>query len=101
MKTEKELNRDILQVTMKIGEMFPELSKYIEEMPVTISETDNSAAIIKNLEDYYNSLNVLLKSYSINHLGEITHKERKKTILLIEDTVEILEKLTEFLLFEG
>jgi len=101
MKTEKELNRDILQVTMKIEEMFPELSKYIEEMPVTISETDSNATSIKNLEDYYNSLNVLLKSYSINHLGKIAFKEQKKTILLIEDTADILENLTEFLLLEG
>jgi CheY-like chemotaxis protein len=101
MKTEKELNRDILQVTMKIEEMFPELSKYIEEMPVTISETESNATSIKNLEDYYNSLSVLMKSYSINHLGEIAFKEQKKTILLIEDTADILENLTEFLMLEG
>ena len=36
MKTEKELNADILKKTLMIQEKFPELSKYIEEMPITI-----------------------------------------------------------------
>jgi CheY-like chemotaxis protein len=101
MKTETELNRDILQVTMQIEEMFPELSKYLGEMPVSLSYNDSYEASINNLEDYYNSLNVLLKSYSITHLEKISPEEPQKTILLIEDTAEILENLTEFLMLEG
>ena len=34
MKTAKELNTDILNMTMKIQETHPELSKFISEMPV-------------------------------------------------------------------
>ena len=42
MKTEAELNADILKVTMTIKDEYPELSKYISEMPVTVpNETPN------------------------------------------------------------
>jgi hypothetical protein len=39
MKTKAELNYDILKITNDIANTFPELSKYIEEMPVKISYT--------------------------------------------------------------
>ena len=41
MKTEKQLNSEILEITMKIQDQFPELSKYIAEMPITIPKTVN------------------------------------------------------------
>jgi hypothetical protein len=40
------------------------LSKYLEEMPVTIPDTKNPEMNIKTLQDYYNSLESLLKKYS-------------------------------------
>lgn len=67
MKTEKELNNDILEITMKIKEQFPELSKYVIEMPVTIPNTDNPEINSKALRDYYDSLEILLKDYIENH----------------------------------
>lgn len=67
MKTEKELNSDILKITMAIQERFPELTKFIAEMPVTIPDTENPEINIKNLTDYYNSLEALLKKYDNNH----------------------------------
>ncbi len=67
MKTEKELNSDILEITIKIKGQFPELSKYILEMPVTIPNTDNPEINRKALRDYYDSLDVLLKDYIENH----------------------------------
>ncbi len=72
MKTEKELNDDILKITMLIDEKFPELSKYIAEMPVTIPNVVTPEINIKILQDYYNSLAILLKDYDENH--GITHK---------------------------
>ena len=66
MKTEKELNSDILKLTMTIQDKFPELTKYIAEMPVTIPDTENPEINIKILKDYYNSLEALLKKYDIN-----------------------------------
>jgi hypothetical protein len=66
MKTEKELNAAILQKTLMIQEKFPELSKYIEEMPITIP-TSNPEITIKNLTSYYNSLDNLMEKYAENH----------------------------------
>jgi hypothetical protein len=67
MKTEQQLNRDILKVTMAISEKFPELSKYIGEMTVTIPDTVDPEISIKNLQDYHESLEGLLKKYTKNH----------------------------------
>jgi hypothetical protein len=70
MKTEKELNDDILKITMTIKESFPELSKYIEEMPITIPNNSNPQINLKTLKDYYDSLDNLMKKYATNHLLE-------------------------------
>lgn len=67
MKSEKELNTAILDITIKIKEQFPELSKYITEMPVTIPNMENPEINRKALEDYYNSLRIVLKDYVKNH----------------------------------
>jgi hypothetical protein len=67
MKTENELNKDILMITMAIEEKCPELSKYIGEMTVETGDTSSPGGIIKNLMDYYDSLDTLLKRYTIHH----------------------------------
>ncbi|MFV8373271.1 hypothetical protein [Flavobacterium sp. LB2P74] len=67
MKTEKELNDAILKITMKIRNEYPELSKYLSEMPITIPEISNPEINIKTLSDYYESLENILKKYSPNH----------------------------------
>ncbi len=67
MKTEKQLNAEILEMTMKIQEQFPELSKYIAEMPVTIPNATSPEINIKALQDYYDSLAIMLKDYAVNH----------------------------------
>jgi hypothetical protein len=67
MKTEKELNEAILKITLRIHNTFPELSKYIEEMPITIPNVANPEIKIKQLTDYYNSLNNLIEKYMDNH----------------------------------
>lgn len=66
MKTEKDLEDDILQITMKIKEQYPELSKYILEMPVTIPDMKNPEMSRKVLQDYYNSLEIFLQDYINN-----------------------------------
>ncbi len=69
MKTAKELNKDIVSITMKIAKDFPELSKYIGEMPVSLNDTDESKISIESLQEYYDSLNALLKKYASNSDG--------------------------------
>ncbi len=66
MKTEKELNSAILEITKKIKEQFPELSKYILEMPITIPNVENPKMDCELLQDYHDSLEVLLKDYVEN-----------------------------------
>jgi hypothetical protein len=67
MKTEEELNADILKITTIIRDKYPELSKYISEMPITIPNEKNPEINIKNLQDYYNSLSEILKKYAPTH----------------------------------
>ncbi len=67
MKTIDELNIDILKITLTIQSRFPELSKYISEMPVTIPNEPSPEIETKILIDYLNSLNELLLSYTKNH----------------------------------
>ena len=67
METEKELNTKILKITMTIKEKYPELSKYIEEMQVTIPDEKNPEISIKNLKIYYDSLSSMLNNYILEH----------------------------------
>jgi len=66
MKTVKELDADILKITMEIKEKYPELSNYILEMPVTIPNVENPEMNRKVLNDYYDSLAILLIDYVQN-----------------------------------
>ena len=67
MKTIDELNNDILKITLTIHSKYPELSKYLSEMPVTIPNELSPEIEAKTLTDYLNSLNELLLSYIKNH----------------------------------
>ena len=68
MKTKEELGRDIFGITMKIHEEFPELSKYISEIPKNDSGIEPSKMNLENFKEYYNSLAELLSEYSKTHL---------------------------------
>ena len=74
MKNEKELNDDILKLTMKIQNTRPELSKFISEMPIIKTGLDGEEVKAQNLRDYYNSLESLLNNYNITH-GDATEIE--------------------------
>lgn len=67
MKSEKDLNAKILDITMLIQEKYPELSKYLSEMPATIPIESNPEINSENLQKYYNSLDQLLKKYILEH----------------------------------
>lgn len=66
-KSVDELDRDILVITSKIQKEYPELMKYLEEIPTNFSATNSEGVNRDNLLDYYNTLNELLKSYSKGH----------------------------------
>jgi hypothetical protein len=67
MKTLEELNQNILEITMIIKEKYPELSKYLLEMHDTIPDEVHPEIKSKTLQNYYNSLENLLKKYVSNH----------------------------------
>jgi hypothetical protein len=68
METEKSIMTDILSNTLQIQEQFPELSKYILEMPVTIPDSNYPEITIESLKEYNDSLRTLLVNYSRQHL---------------------------------
>ena len=71
METEKELNAKILAKTTEILQKHPELSEFLNEMPITIPDENDPEINIKILKDYYDSLDKMLKDY---HLKTISHE---------------------------
>lgn len=67
MKTEIELNEDIIKITKLIKQSYPELLKYISEMPVHINYETNKNLDLKYLQEYYSSLEAVLKKYATTH----------------------------------
>ena len=67
MKTVLELDKAILTITMKIHDEYPELSKYIKEMPVNNLDKQGNGKNLSDLKDYYNSLKAMLETYSKTH----------------------------------
>jgi hypothetical protein len=76
MKTKLELEQKIIDITLLIQNEFPELSKYISEMPSNNSEEDEIT--IKTLEKYFDSLEELIANYAKTHEGKITLKDNKE-----------------------
>lgn len=70
--TERDLNLKIMEITMNIKNQYPELSKYIEEMPVTIPDEKNPEITLEKLNAYYNSLTTILNKY----IFEQNHKPK-------------------------
>lgn len=62
---EQRINESILSITMLIKDKYPELSKYIEEMPVTIPIDGEPEVTLKNLKSYFDSLSAILNRYKV------------------------------------
>lgn len=69
-ETELQLKEDILKITLVIKSQYPELSKYIEEMPDTIPASKTPEITPRNLQTYYDSLQALVKEYSETHAAK-------------------------------
>jgi hypothetical protein len=66
MKTKSEWEKEITVLTTKIITEFPELVKYIEEIP--IMDSDQEGISLEHLEGYYLSLQAIITKYSKTHL---------------------------------
>jgi hypothetical protein len=67
METEEEINAKILKVTMVIQENYPELYKFLNEMPITIPIDSRPEVNVKNLQKYYETLLTLFRNYVSEH----------------------------------
>ena len=68
MKTKEEWNDKILNITLKIKEQYPELNKYLEEMPIIIPTEKFPIITSKILQNHYYSLTSLLNNYLLEEL---------------------------------
>ena len=67
MKSQNDLNEKIVKATIEIEEKFPELTKYLNEMPDHFLFSTKREVQRKDLRDYLDSLNQLLKTFAMNH----------------------------------
>lgn len=67
MENVKELNAKIMAITMLIQKKHPELSKYLSEVPIRETNSDDVEVTKKNLSDYYDSLKNILIKYTVDH----------------------------------
>ncbi len=74
MKTEEEINKEILKTTSNIQDNYPELSKFVDEMTITIPDKETPEINEKILKDYNDSLQVMSTKYA---------KSSKKHIVII------------------
>jgi len=77
MDAEKEINEKIMKVTMVIQENYPELSKYLNEMPVTIPIENNPEVTVIALTKYYNTLVTLFRNYVAEHQLQNSNRGNK------------------------
>ncbi|MGV9004958.1 hypothetical protein [Flavobacterium sp.] len=77
MKTTEELEQSITQITTKINQEYPELTKFITEMRISNSQDED--VNLKSLNDYYNSLESLVTKYARTHNESLPNQERKST----------------------
>ena len=71
MENEKELNARILSLTELIQEKYPEILKFLDEMPLTIPDQRRPKINVHTLKNYYDSIHNLLKK----HITETANKE--------------------------
>ncbi len=67
MKTTDELKYEILKVTMNIEETYPELAKFISEMPISTSDDGDSIFDKEALQEYLDSLNNLIATFAYSN----------------------------------
>lgn len=67
MKSERDLNKKIFEITMLIQNKHPELWKYLNEMPVTVPIVGAPKINSESLQEYYNSLDQMVQKYLLEH----------------------------------
>jgi TorA maturation chaperone TorD len=77
METEDAINAKIMKLTMVIQENYPELSQFLNEMPVTVPIHATPEINSQNLQKYYETLLNLFRKYVAEHqLNYISQKSK-------------------------
>jgi hypothetical protein len=74
MKKLQELTKEINEMTLKIEQEYPELYRNLDEIPITISQSDHINLTLENFSDYLDSLKQILK----HHIEVHKNKKNKK-----------------------
>lgn len=69
MKISQSVLTEISQITRDIEENYPELQKYLDETPITLSEGSSQNADLddKTLKEYRDSLKEMVRKYKKEH----------------------------------
>ena len=67
MESQNDLNDSIRLTTLKIQEEYPELTKYLDEIPENFQFNTEKGVNNKALKDYLDSLTDLLETYAKEH----------------------------------
>lgn len=67
MESQNDLNDNIRLTTLKIQEEYPELIKYMNEIPRSSLSSSEKGVNNKELKGYLDSLNNLLETYAKEH----------------------------------
>jgi len=67
IQQQKELFKEITELTSKIQSQYPELTKYLEEMPNTIPNHLSNDEGLKPLIKYKESLKTIIENYEKRH----------------------------------
>ena len=67
MKRLQELSNEINNLTLTIKQEYPGLYQFLDEMPISIPNSDHPKVDTKILYDYLESLNQLLKHHIESH----------------------------------
>ncbi len=70
-KTDIEWTQDIIRIIAKIRDEYPELSKYVEDMPVSLNQNNAPDKSPNNMQEYYESLEMLIKNYQETHISAV------------------------------
>lgn len=73
MKRLQNILTEITQLTANIETNYPELYSYLEENPITLPVKKDPHMDIKVMEDYLQSLKLLLRHHLETHKGKKRH----------------------------
>lgn len=77
-KSRREWEKKIVQITLKIHRKYPELTKYLDEMPDQMEAPSEADISDEMLKEYHDSLEELLADYAKTHAGKRQPKTADK-----------------------